>query len=461
MSTLDLKKPKTTAAQPTTVRTVRFEVAWPGWRKQDLQALWKELWKAQDDLRRASNQTVSALWQVRSGALPHPLKTDGKKWPLQTLAYQALSGKWQPFGEPIYVPTTPRGVSSSVRRELASAIHTRVETDWLDVVRGNKVLPTFRSVPLGNSGNNVKLDPDALDVSLTVWAGRRGNRVRIRPRRLDNRQRALIRKSDGYGCAKLAWHKPKGRKGKWMLSLALNVRTKADERAQGTRIAATHLGMINTVTLATATKSDGKADKRIRTAQLPASAVRQITRLQRERTSRSQTNRKAFARRQGRGRQRKLRVVEAIGDRVHRITDTAVRQVAAAIVNMAVETGCSHLVIEDLKNWSVEKALRESQDLPGGGRAARRRWYFQWHQGALRQHLTAAALREGLSIIEVDPAYNSRTCHSCNTLWPELGGEHGRVSTRQFRCTCGVSIDADANAVRNNLKRGLQGLEEG
>src|SRR5262245_1240592 len=96
------------------VRTLRFEITWPGWRRSDLHALFAEIWKAEGDLRRAGNRALTALYQLKMGVLPWPEgegkkgKNKGKvvKKSLQGLCYQCLSGAWQPFGEPMYQPTT-------------------------------------------------------------------------------------------------------------------------------------------------------------------------------------------------------------------------------------------------------------------------------------------------------------------------------------------------------------------
>src|SRR3972149_2178998 len=148
-------------------RTLRIEVR-PVGRREDLlgdEGLYRQLWGAMSDGTRAANVTISALYQVRLGTVARPLSVrtrgakKGETTPTgdRTLSYQALSGAWQPFGRPLYAPYVPaegkkgaphRRVGRSVLLGVAGTVFTRLQTDFLDVVRGNKALSTFRELPL-------------------------------------------------------------------------------------------------------------------------------------------------------------------------------------------------------------------------------------------------------------------------------------------------------------------------
>lgn len=426
-------------ALTTVVRTLRFEVVFPGSsRKADLTALWKELWTAQDDLRRAANRAISALYQVRLGTLPAPEK-DGKPVPFRTLCYQALSGKWQPFGEPLYTPTTTRPVSSQVILDLAGTLYTRLQTDWLEIQRGQKSLPTFRSVPLGCTGPGVRVDRDTLEVSVSVWSGGKG-RITLRPRKLDPSQRKALRTALKYGTARLLWHAPKGRKGRWMLSMSVEQPVTHDLTERSV-VAAVRLGLHTTCTIAYA--EDGKVKGRADFIDIPDSTWRQVERVEKERRNRGRWNRRDRGAREGRGRARKLRAVEGLGDKVARVTDTALRQVAAAVVAQAIRRGAGTLALPDLKGWSVARELDRTEDLPSTDRADRRRAYFRWHQGTLRQLIREAAEKAGLAVVDVDVARSSSTCSECGAYDPDAR-QAGR-----WKCPdCGLELPASVNTAR-------------
>lgn len=434
-----------TTDTPTVVRTLRFEVVWPGWRRTDLHALWKELWQAQDDLRRAATLTASALCQVRMGALPRPTKDDGSPVSDRTLAYQALSGKWQPFGEPLYVPSTPRRVSSQALLDVAGLVYTRIQTDWLDIRRGEKSMPRWRSLPLGATNQGIKVDPETGAISMPLWAGTKGSRVVLRPRKLDSRMWGDLRRAVKFGGARLSWDKPAGRKGRWMLSLSAEY--PVADRSEQPLVCAVRLGMRVTCTLAYADAETGALVGRCDSVQLPASAWRTVQRVERERRERGRWNRLDRGARQGRGRARKLRAVEGLGNVAQRVTDTAVKQTAAAVVAQAVARGARELVLPDLARWSVRQEMDRTADLPERDRAAHRRWYLRWHQGALREAITHAAQRQGLAVREVSPAGAGAMCSKC--------GAEGVRAEGRFECGCGLKMSTEANTARSLCLRAM------
>ncbi|MET7402672.1 transposase, partial [Dactylosporangium sp. NPDC005572] len=65
--------------------------------------------------------------------------------------------------------------------------------------------------------------------------------------------------------------------------------------------------------------------------------------------------------------------------------------------------------------------------------------------------LQHAARYHGATIVKVNPAYTSQTCHACRHVAPQ-----SRESQAVFRCvTCGHQAHADVNAAKNILAAGL------
>jgi len=69
--------------------------------------------------------------------------------------------------------------------------------------------------------------------------------------------------------------------------------------------------------------------------------------------------------------------------------------------------------------------------------------------GYLRQRLEAKAVEAGRQVFAVDPAYTSKSCSDCGTVFEDL-----KLSDRWIRCDCGLSLDRDHNAALNILRRG-------
>ncbi len=68
--------------------------------------------------------------------------------------------------------------------------------------------------------------------------------------------------------------------------------------------------------------------------------------------------------------------------------------------------------------------------------------------GYLRKRLIDKAAEAGRQVVLVNPAYTSKTCCSCDALFPELS-----LADRRVDCACGLSLDRDVNAACNILKR--------
>lgn len=68
--------------------------------------------------------------------------------------------------------------------------------------------------------------------------------------------------------------------------------------------------------------------------------------------------------------------------------------------------------------------------------------------GLFKQVLTYKAASAGREIRLVNPAYTSKTCSGCGTIF-----EHLTLADRWVECACGLSLDRDHNAAINILSR--------
>ncbi len=516
-------------------RTIKLEVQFPSLRPDDRLALYKRLWGLQNDLTRAANRVISALWLVRTGALPHPERVprrgpkkggESQKMAMLSLAYEALKadGEWRPFPTPCYEPykDNPRA-GGGVLAEHAAMINVRMTSDFDEIRRGEKSLATFRSLPIPYRAVEVELRGDGC-IILQTFEGRSNNRVTVRPVKLDGSQNAIlhrlrageaawaeaeqakVKRSDfvfpvgayKLGSARLQWDQPQGGKGKWFLSLSwtdTNHETGSlpatGEPATEALVAGIDLGIQNAVWIAF-TKADGTPVKRPETVPFPRRTFRAVARISKERRERSTFNRAPLGLREGKGRTRKMRVVEKIGDKVDRLNDTMIGQIAAAAAAIIKRRGAAVAVLEDHGNWSVEKMHDLARQASSRDEAAKMRAsYFRWHQGAMRVALRHALEALGILVVDVDPAYTSRLCHACGIVhkrdWYKRHAKEGevaagRIALREFVCHpegteptfvyaggklvpseqkgCGYKGHADHNAGINIARRGIDQLAD-
>jgi IS605 OrfB family transposase len=111
-------------------------------------------------------------------------------------------------------------------------------------------------------------------------------------------------------------------------------------------------------------------------------------------------------------------------------------RISKAIVSRAKATN-SAIALEDLTG------IRERINQQPRSKAERRR-ANSWAFYQLRQFLEYKALRAGVALILVPPAYTSQTCHRCLHIHPDPAQSYR--SGKQFKCGhCGWEGDADLN----------------
>lgn len=95
------------------------------------------------------------------------------------------------------------------------------------------------------------------------------------------------------------------------------------------------------------------------------------------------------------------------------------------------------IAIEDLQVRNMVRNRHLSKSIMDSG----------W--GYFRQRLEAKAVEAGRIVVTVPPAYTSKTCSDCGSIF-----EHLTLSDRWVTCDCGLSLDRDHNAALNILRAG-------
>ena len=100
-------------------------------------------------------------------------------------------------------------------------------------------------------------------------------------------------------------------------------------------------------------------------------------------------------------------------------------------------TQYDRIALEDLRTANMIRNGHLSKSIMDAG------WNY------LAQRLASKAEEAGKLVSLVDPAYTSKTCSGCGSLFEDL-----KLSDRWVDCACGLSLDRDENAARNILGRG-------
>jgi len=114
------------------------------------------------------------------------------------------------------------------------------------------------------------------------------------------------------------------------------------------------------------------------------------------------------------------------------------------------------VVVEDLKIKNMTKAIKGTVEKPSKNASAKRglnRVITQQSWGLLFELLEYKLKERGGQLIKVDPKFTSQTCNECAHVSKE-----NRKSQDKFVCTaCGHTANADINASKNILDRGIHG----
>ncbi len=114
------------------------------------------------------------------------------------------------------------------------------------------------------------------------------------------------------------------------------------------------------------------------------------------------------------------------------------------------------VAVEDLKIKNMTKATKGTIEKPGKNVAQKRclnRAIIQQSWGMFFELLEYKLHERGGQLIKVDPKHTSQICNKCGHISKE-----NRRSQEKFVCTaCGHSANADTNAAKNILARGVHG----
>jgi len=103
-----------------------------------------------------------------------------------------------------------------------------------------------------------------------------------------------------------------------------------------------------------------------------------------------------------------------------------------------ITTNYGFIAIENLQIRNMVKNHNLSKSILDGG----------W--GYFAQHLAYKAAEAGRELVQVAPAYTSKTCSGCGTIFEDLD-----LSVRWVECDCGLALDRDVNAAINILRKAL------
>jgi putative transposase len=116
------------------------------------------------------------------------------------------------------------------------------------------------------------------------------------------------------------------------------------------------------------------------------------------------------------------------------------------------------ICVEDLNRKGMTKSAQGTVENPGKNVAAKRglnREILRLGWGMLVNFLEYKCEKYGSTLVKVDPAYTSQTCNVCGCV-----SKLNRKNQAKFRCIeCGHTDNADKNAARNIMTKGLRQLK--
>lgn len=238
--------------------------------------------------------------------------------------------------------------------------------------------------------------------------------------RLDGRRLKL----SGIGRVAVRWHRElEGqiktarvirKAGHWYVSFACEVEQPEPLPSTGQSVGV-DVGVASLITLSDGTKVDNPKWYRASQAKLRIAQRR-------------------VARRKKGGKNRRKAVLQL--QRLHVHTQNQRRDFLNKLAHGLVQAN-DVIAVEDLQIQNMVRNKHLSKSILDSG----------W--GYFRQRLAAKAAEAGRVVVAVNPAYTSKTCSGCGTVF-----EHLTLSDRWVECACGLSLDRDHNAALNVQRAG-------
>lgn len=131
-----------------------------------------------------------------------------------------------------------------------------------------------------------------------------------------------------------------------------------------------------------------------------------------------------------------------------------IRQDACHKLTKKLSTKAYKIVLEDLKVSNMTKSAKGSADEPGKNVKAKsglNREILNMSLHSVKMQLGYKTIRYGSELVLVNPAYTSQTCSCCG----HVSKENRKIQAKFICVECGHSDNADINAAKNILKKGL------
>ena len=113
------------------------------------------------------------------------------------------------------------------------------------------------------------------------------------------------------------------------------------------------------------------------------------------------------------------------------------------------------IALEDLPIKNMTASAKGTMEQPGkqvSQKAGLNRSIAEQTWGLIKQQLICKAAWAGRELVSVDPKFTSQRCSGCGAV------SAGHRQLKRYNCTeCGMTEDADINAARNILHKGLAG----
>lgn len=306
----------------------------------------------------------------------------------------------------------------AVPSDYQQALLMFLDRAWTDFMSGLRGMPRFKSkkaarwVPLvSNAASRFRVEADRIRIPRIGWIRFRGHReIQGRPVNV-----AITRDVD-----------------QWFVSITCVVTEPIPVHPHAELSVGLDLGIVSIVTDSNGRKT-GNPRAFARHETLLARAQRQLER------------RKRGSARARRARER----VAKIYRRIRRTRNHFLHNISALYTK-------SHGTVA-VEALDVVRMTRRNYNHRAAQKTGLNRSIHDAGWGELIRQIRYKSAREGAVLLEVEPAGTSQICNECSFRDPK-----NRSSQSAFRCLrCGHTADADSNAARNILRRGLEILSTG